>query len=75
MRELIPGLEAGVYGTSFRFKVIREHVVQSPERSYYNEHALPERTIREARVFELGPVTFRAYAGASAGVRSPTDWY
>ena len=37
--------------------------------------AFPERMIRETQVFEFGPVTFPAYEGASAGVRSLTDWY
>ena len=71
--ELLPGLRAGAYGASFRFNVTREHVVQSPEASAYNPAALPERTIQEARVMEFGPVTFPAYQGASAGVRSLTQ--
>jgi len=41
-----------------------------PERSDYNPDALPERTIHEVELFEFGPVTFPAYAGATAGVRS-----
>jgi hypothetical protein len=73
--DLIPGLRAGAYGASFRFTVTREHVVQSPGASSYNPTALPERTIQEARVMEFGPVTFPAYQGATAGVRSLTDWY
>lgn len=75
VRELVPGLRAGAYGASFRFAVRREHVVQSPERSDYNPDGLPERTILEAKVMEFGPVTFPAYEGATAGVRSLTDWY
>jgi HK97 family phage prohead protease len=72
-RELIPGLEAGVYGASFRFKVMREEFEKKPEPSTYNPSGLPERTITEARVMEFGPVTFPAYEGATAGVRSLTD--
>jgi len=45
------------------------------KRSTWNPDALPERTIRSAQVFEFGPVTFPAYVGATAGIRSPTDWY
>lgn len=72
-RDLIPGLEAGVYGASFRFKVMREEIVDNPKPSDANPHGLPERTIKEALVREFGPVTFPAYAGATAGLRSMTD--
>lgn len=68
-RELLPGLEAGLYGASFRFKVVREEVVQRPKRSAYNASGIPERTIVEARVPEFGPVTWGAYSGATSGVR------
>jgi HK97 family phage prohead protease len=72
-RELLPGLEAGLYGASFRFKVMREEMVDEPDPSDDNPRALPERTIKEAQVLEFGPVTFPAYAEATAGVRSLTD--
>jgi HK97 family phage prohead protease len=72
-RDLIPGLEAGLYGASFRFQVMQEDYVSKPKRSDYNPDGLPERTITEARVREFGPVTFPAYAGATAGLRSLTD--
>lgn len=72
-RDLIPGLQAGLYGASFRFNVQREELVMEPKPSDYNPSGLPERTIREARVSEFGPVTFPAYAGATAGMRSLTD--
>jgi len=75
VRELIPGLEAGAYGASFRFKVIRENLDQTARASAYNPKGLPERTITEAKVLEFGPVTFPAYEGATAGVRSLTDWF
>ncbi len=74
-RDILPGLEAGLYGASFRFRVMKEDFNKKPERSDYNPAAMPERTIREASVEEFGPVTFPAYAGASAGVRSLTDDY
>jgi HK97 family phage prohead protease len=72
-RDLVPGLKAGLYGASFRFRVIREDFNREPEPSDSNPEGLPERTIREAQVSEFGPVTFPAYPTATAGMRSLTD--
>lgn len=68
--DLLPGLTAGVYGASFRFGVMREDFDQRPEISDYNPTGLPERTLKELRVPEFGPVTFPAYQSATAGVRN-----
>jgi HK97 family phage prohead protease len=74
-RDLIPGLAAGGYGSSFMFEVTREEWNREPDASDYNPGALPERTIREVRLFEFGPVTWPANPAATAGLRSMTDWY
>lgn len=74
-RELVPGLEAELYGSSFRFAVIKESLNKAPKRSAHNPEGLPERTVTEAKVHEFGPVTFPAYTNATAGVRSLTDAY
>ncbi len=71
--ELEPGLRAGLYGASFRFSTVREDFVSRPTRSDYNPTGLPERTLQEVRLMELGPVTFGAYPEATSGVRSMTD--
>lgn len=73
VRDLLPGIEAGVYGSSFRFRVIRDEWNDEPGKSDYNPDGIPERTIKEVRVFEFGPVTFPANPDATAGVRSLTD--
>jgi HK97 family phage prohead protease len=67
---LLPGLRAGLYGASFRFQVETEAQTDHPDPSEHNPRGLPERTVKEARVMEFGPVTFPAYEGASADVRS-----
>lgn len=71
--EILPGLRAGLYGASFRFRSIREEFVHDPKPSPHNPDGLPERTIKEAQVMEFGPVTFPAYKSATAGVRSVSD--
>lgn len=75
VRDLIPALDAGAYGASFRFRVLVDEWIEEPERSDYNPGGLPERTIKEVRVMEFGPTMFPASAGASAGLRSTTDDY
>jgi HK97 family phage prohead protease len=72
-RDLAPGLRAGAYGSSFRFNVLAEDFNKRAKPSEYNPKGLPERTVRELNMQEFGPVTFPAYEGASAGMRSLTD--
>lgn len=74
-RDLLPGLKAGVYGSSFRFSVDKDVWDHTPTRSDSNPDGIPERTITEARVYEFGPVTFPANPNATAGVRSTTDTF
>lgn len=73
VREILPALEAGLFGASHRFTMLRDQVVEKPRRSAMNPDALPERTVTEAKLHEFGPVTFPALDVASAGIRSLTD--
>jgi len=70
VRDLVPGLEAGVYGASFRFRSVKEQYVEEPGASAANPMGLPERTVQECELFEAGPVTFGQYAEATSGVRA-----
>ncbi len=70
VRALVPGLEAGTYGSSYRFSTIK---ADNERKRVSNVKGLLERTIREARMVELGPTPFPAYAGTTAGLRSMTD--
>jgi HK97 family phage major capsid protein/HK97 family phage prohead protease len=74
-RDLIPALEAGVYGSSFKFRAVKDEWDDAPERSDANPEGIPERTITEMRVFEFGPTLFPANPSATAGLRSTTDEY
>lgn len=76
-RDLVPGLRAGAYGSSFMFEVVREDWNHDPGVADHNPEGLPERTIKEVRLFEAGPVTWPANPDATAGlrsVRSGVDW-
>lgn len=69
---IIPAAKAGLLGASFRFSVADDGQQwdDNPTRSVHNPEGLPERSITDANVFELGPVTFPASAAATAAVRS-----
>lgn len=62
-------------GASYRFRVVKEEWVREPKASDANPEALPERTIREVRLFEFGPVVYPAFPTATAKVRSLTDHF
>ena len=70
VQDLIPGLRAGAYGASHRFQSVIEDFDKKPKRSEFNPEGIPERTIREAKVIEFGPVTWGAYPSATSGVRA-----
>jgi HK97 family phage prohead protease len=70
---VMDGLRAGQYGASHRFAAMRQEFNTRAEPSEHNPDGLPERTVKEARLMEFGPVTWGAYDGATSGVRSITD--
>lgn len=74
-RDLIPGLDAGVYGSSMRMRVTRDEWFDPSEPSQHNPKMLPERTIKEVQLFEFGPVTFPANPNSTSKMRSLTDQY
>lgn len=70
---IIPAAEAGLLGASFRFKVRTEEWVDDPAPRKDNPKGLPERTITDVDLYELGPVTFPASEAATAALRSTSD--
>jgi HK97 family phage prohead protease len=76
-RDLLPGLRAGAYGSSFMFRVIKDEWNQEPGVSEHNPEGIAERTITEVRLLEFGPVTWPANPEATSGIRSigGTDAY
>jgi phage head maturation protease len=70
---IIDGIRSGQYGASFQFEPMREEWVEEPGESDHNPLGLPERSLKELRVPEFGPVAWGAYPNATASVRSLTD--
>lgn len=69
--DLIELMRSGALdGMSFRFSVADEDVVKKPKKSEYNPKGLPERTVKELKLYEFGPVTFPAYEATTVGVRA-----
>ena len=67
--------EAGVYGSSIRFRVTGDEWNDEPAKSKANPDGIPERTITRMKVMEFGPVTFPANPGVSPGpARAPTSF-
>lgn len=63
-RDLIASLRSGaIDGMSFQFSVAQDEWDHPKE-------GLPVRTLREVKLYEVGPVTFPAYEATEAGVRS-----
>jgi HK97 family phage prohead protease len=63
--EIVPRLRSGsLAGMSFRFSVVDEE---------WNEDKT-ERTIKELKLYEYGPVTFPAYQATTVGIRSLADY-
>jgi HK97 family phage prohead protease len=70
---LVEGLRRGLYGSSVKFRPVKGDRVRLPKRSEHNPEGIEERTYREAYVKEFSVVTFPAFEGATAGIRSLTD--
>jgi HK97 family phage prohead protease len=70
---IIPAARAGLLGASFRFRVREESWKDEPGVSNDNPKGIPERTISDVDLYELGPVTFPASAAADAALRSTSD--
>lgn len=63
-RDLVASLRSGaIDGMSFQFSVVKDDWDHPDE-------GLPQRTLREVKLYEVGPVTFPAYEATTAGVRS-----
>lgn len=74
-RDLLPGLQAGVYGSSFRFRVEAQSWAEPGTKEWVDTGVpewagLEQRTITQAWVGEFGPVTFPANPTSTAGMRS-----
>jgi len=74
VRDLLPALSDGQFGSSYRSDLVKGRLRKRPSKTDFNPDGLPEATVSEIRLKEIGPVTFPAEMRATAGVRSITDW-
>lgn len=66
-RPVLEAVKRGdVTGMSIAFRAVKQEWVHPPEGS----RELPKRTIREAKLYEVSPVTFPAFENTTIGVRS-----
>lgn len=71
---IVDGLRAGLYGTSIAMRMPMRFEAHFPKRpTEHNPEMLEERTVTEASIKEMSVVTFPAYEGTTATVRSLTD--
>lgn len=71
--ELRPGIEAGLYGTSFKGQVVKRNRNMRPPKSEHNPKGLPEYTYTEVRLHEFGLTPLPVYEGTTATMRSLAD--
>jgi HK97 family phage major capsid protein len=75
-RDLLKGLQAGLYGSSFRGDVDDDEWERWPKPSSHNPEGIPERSLKRIKpLLDFGPTPFPAYLGATATARSLTDEY
>ena len=67
---IVPAAEDGLLGASFRFAVPKG----GDEWNEKTDDGVPERTLKDVAVFEFGPVDHPAYAAATAGVRTASEF-
>jgi phage head maturation protease len=67
---LLDGLRSGIYGSSWRGEILKENFDPKPGRSTSNPKGLPESTVLELRLVDVGPTSLPAYASSTAEVRA-----
>jgi len=67
---LLDGLRKGLYGSSFRAKVVKERFDPRPRPSSHNPEGLPESVVSELKLIDVGPTSLPAYPSTTAHVRS-----
>jgi phage head maturation protease len=67
---LLDGLRSGIYGSSWRGEILKEKYDPKPARSSTNPKGLPESTVLELRLVDVGPTSMPAYSSSTVEVRA-----